>query len=147
MPDFSRLTRQLMTSETSTNEAALSSGVLKQQIIARTLRYRRENAALFRDGNYEPLQARGARTEHVIAFLRRLGDQFVIVLAPRLVFHLGDDEWPCADFWGDTAVLLPASCRGQRMRNVILENEIDEGREFPLAAILDRLPVALFANS
>ncbi|TCR80076.1 malto-oligosyltrehalose synthase [Rhizobium sp. BK376] len=147
MPDLPRLTRHLMTSETSTNEAALSSGVLKQQIIARTLRYRRENAALLRDGNYEPLQARGAGSEHVIAFLRRLGDQFVIVLAPRLVFYLGDDEWSCADFWGDTAVLLPASCRGQGMRNVILENEIDAGREFPLAAILDRLPVALLANS
>jgi (1->4)-alpha-D-glucan 1-alpha-D-glucosylmutase len=146
VPDFSGLAGQLMTSEMPVDEAALSNGALKQRLVARVLGYRRENSDLFRDGSYEPLQVHGTRSEHVVAFLRRLADRFVVAIAPRLVFNLQEGEWPCADFWGDTAILLPASFHGRHMRNVILENEIDAGRELALAAVLNCLPIALLAS-
>ncbi|OJY39728.1 MAG: malto-oligosyltrehalose synthase [Rhizobiales bacterium 65-9] len=91
----------------SIDEAAPSSwrsGILKQDLIVRTLSLRRAWPDPFIHGTYEPIRLAGdpAETEAVLAFCRRLGSEFVLAIVPRLPSRLQADasgpglelEWP-----------------------------------------------------
>ncbi len=107
-------------------------GLPKLWVTARALDLRRQRPEAFgRDGAYEPVCARGARADHVVAF-RRGGEAMTVV--PRLVLRLDGD-------WGDTAIDVG---RG-RWRNV-LSGENFEGGELSLGALLRSFPVALLAR-
>jgi (1->4)-alpha-D-glucan 1-alpha-D-glucosylmutase len=96
----------------------MEDGAIKLYLIWRTLSLRRRHPALFRDGGYRPLAARGEREGQVIAFARTLGAQALVVVAGRLFASLTDGgrTLPLAAVWGDTAVELPDL--GGRARNV-----------------------------
>jgi (1->4)-alpha-D-glucan 1-alpha-D-glucosylmutase len=82
-------------------------GRAKTWLIRRVLAYRRSEPALFERGAYAPLAATGARSEHVIAFLRHRGNRAYIAIAGRLWMKLGTEEGklPLGEAaWGDTTV-------------------------------------------
>jgi (1->4)-alpha-D-glucan 1-alpha-D-glucosylmutase len=104
-------------------------GVPKLWLIRRTLQLRAQIAD-FGGLDYEPLAARGARAEHVIAYAR--GDQ-IITVVPRLVLKLNRD-------WQDTTLALPAGewhneFGGEPLRGVVR-----------LDALLAKFPVALLVR-
>ena len=73
------------------------------------LRFRRDHRVLFDQGAYRPVTVRGARAEHVFAFVRTNGSQHVVIAVPRLVATLSPeaDVPPLGDrIWGDTALDL-----------------------------------------
>ncbi|HEX9944490.1 MAG TPA: malto-oligosyltrehalose synthase [Thermoanaerobaculia bacterium] len=112
--------------------ARMEEGLPKLWLIRQGLLLRRRRPDAFDPGAaYEPLQARGARADHAVAFLR--GGE-VAVVVPRLVIRLGGD-------WGDTVVELPAG----RWRNELTGEEV-EGGPRPAAELLARFPVALLAR-
>lgn len=117
-------------------------GSVKLALTRRVLALRADKTALFRDGAYEPLEAAGARAEHVVAFARTLDDGAVVVAAPRLVSALGDDPGGAWD-WGDTSVPLP---RGQRWRNVLTGAELEASDAVTAAALFGGFPVALLVR-
>jgi (1->4)-alpha-D-glucan 1-alpha-D-glucosylmutase len=88
--------------------ADFPSGAIKQSVIARLLRWRRDDPALFTIGELHPVDTRGARASHVLAFRRHVDGRsalFAVVLRiaePCRV--LG--SLPSADWWGDTEVFL-----------------------------------------
>jgi len=87
-------------------------GRIKQAVIARTLALRRACPALFSDGNYEPLGARGLFADHVIAFARRLRDQVFVVIVPRSasrLLHSENDILFNAAAWRDTCLAVGES--------------------------------------
>jgi (1->4)-alpha-D-glucan 1-alpha-D-glucosylmutase len=114
------------------------------------LRFRRQHAAVFRDGGYEPLQTGGARSEHVFAFARALGDDAVIVAVPRMIVALQ----PAADIpplgervWGDTRIELPAGT-ASRYRHVLTGECLHarlpgNGPALAAADLFARFPVAV----
>src|SRR5439155_21782529 len=63
-------------------------GRIKMYVAWKTLTLRRSHADLFSEGEYIPLRAAGTRQDHIIAFARRLGDQWCFVAVPRLVAKL-----------------------------------------------------------
>ncbi len=76
-------------------------GRVKQHLIRRALLLRRAAPDLFRGGNYRPLRVEGDAGRKIVAFTRRTGDHWLLVLAPRLV---GGDLAPgglalAADAW------------------------------------------------
>ena len=79
----------------------------------------------------EPVEVRGARRDHVVAFAR--GDS-VVTVVPRLVAKLGDD-------WRDTEVELP---RGEWTNH--LTGERLRGGHMKLVELMRRFPVALLAR-
>ena len=93
----------------------------------RLLALRRVHEALFRGGEYLPLDVHGVRAQHLCAYARRHGDMHLIVAVPRLsAALLAEGElWPPADAWGDTHVVL-APLRVGALR------EIFTGRGVPL---------------
>jgi len=84
-------------------------GRAKLWTIWRALELRRTHRELFEHGSYQPLATSGARSEHVVAYARRHGDEVIIAVAGRLWAKLGGTAGTVplgAAFWDDTAVDL-----------------------------------------
>ncbi|MEP9351786.1 malto-oligosyltrehalose synthase [Xanthobacter sp. KR7-225] len=92
-------------------------GRAKQTLIARLLRLRAAEPALFAKGSYEPLHVEGMREASGLAFLRRHEGKAVIVAVTRLAAHLvGPDPMPPrvpTVRWGDTGFALPDGLAGE----------------------------------
>ncbi|MDD5328932.1 MAG: malto-oligosyltrehalose synthase [Sulfuricella sp.] len=89
---------------------AMTDGRAKLYLIWRALKLRREQEALFRDGDYLPLAVEGERAEHLCAYARQNGEETVIVAAPRWFAELaaGDEGLPLgSEVWGDTRIEAP----------------------------------------
>ncbi|MDB5717315.1 MAG: treY, partial [Sphingomonas bacterium] len=111
-------------------------GRVKQAAIVEALHLRREHPALFLDGGYEPLDIRGSRAANVIAFVRRHGDEAILVAAAlRCAGAVAGSGAPSVpvEWWGDTVVDLPAG----------LSLGDDAGAAIPIATLLDRMPAAI----
>ncbi len=126
-------------------------GRIKLFVVARTLDFRRAHDALFTNGDYRPLDAHGAKADHVCAFVRTSGDDTAIIVAPRLVVGLtgGEAQPPLGEeIWGDTWLALPIEHAGRRYRNLFTGEELtatnrDGTLGLPLAALCAHFPVAL----
>jgi (1->4)-alpha-D-glucan 1-alpha-D-glucosylmutase len=81
----------------------------KLAVTHKLLQFRRAQAEIFQEGDYEPLAFDGARREHAFGFARRHAGREVIVIVPRLVAGLIPDANvpPIGEkVWGDTVVRL-----------------------------------------
>ncbi|HSS99489.1 MAG TPA: hypothetical protein VLK33_20785, partial [Terriglobales bacterium] len=75
----------------------------------RALTARRQHLALFRDGQYLPLNVQGPLSKHLIAFARKNEDAEAIIVAPRLCAQLLASGSAIQDssLWKDTYIELP----------------------------------------
>lgn len=85
-------------------------GRIKMYVTWKALEFRRAHPDLFREGEYIPLRVTGALQNHIIAFARRLRDQWCMAVVPRLMANLTRaGSPPLGDkIWHDTTVELPA---------------------------------------
>jgi (1->4)-alpha-D-glucan 1-alpha-D-glucosylmutase len=111
-------------------------GRIKQAVIARLLRLRQERPRLFAQGSYEPLAVSGAKAAHLIAFTRRLDDEALLVLVPRLT--AGFATATGAD-WAGTQVDAPAG----EAQDLLRRRTIGIGGCMDVPALLDQLPFAV----
>jgi (1->4)-alpha-D-glucan 1-alpha-D-glucosylmutase len=145
--DFDALGEALAATRGESPESLLPdwrSGRIKLHVMRTGLRFRREHPGLFGEGEYLALQATGAAAEHVVAFARRHGPDWLVVVAPRLPLRLlaGVDRplIPAAR-WAETRIPRPSAAGSFR--------DILFGRTYPAAAalglseILAEFPVAL----
>ncbi len=110
-------------------------GATKQDVIRRTLAFRRARTALFaRGAAYERFPIAGKESNRALAFLRRSpdGDQALVVAAHRPLRAGGS--------WGDTSIVLPKG----RFASVLDDAPAREGK-VTLEQLLERLPVALLS--
>ncbi|MGH2600556.1 MAG: malto-oligosyltrehalose synthase, partial [Dehalococcoidia bacterium] len=127
--DLASLCRRLL--------SAWRDGRIKMYVTQRALCFRREHAALFREGDYLPLRAAGDWEDHVCAFARRHEGETAIVVAPRLLVRLTPKRGhPLGAAWGDTSLVLPEVRAGARYRHAfsgaILESvRHEEGAALP----------------
>lgn len=125
-------------------------GLIKLYLTSRALRFRRARPALFAEGCYLPLAARGEKGNHVIAFARALGKQAAVVVTGRFFTRLGDLNQPPTgrEVWGDSDLALNHTSIGGLYRDVFTGRLIRAGYdgagvEIPLAEVFAHLPVAL----
>ena len=125
-------------------------GRVKLYLTQRALRFRREHAALFRDGGYLPVAAAGECAEHVIAFARQHNGEMAIAAAPRLLARISPRRGhPLGDqTWGRTRLLLPEASAGRRYRDVftgavLVSERHDGGAALRVGAVFHDFPVAL----
>lgn len=110
----------------------IDDGLPKLWTIYHALRTRRERAFAFTDqASYEPLRARGAKANHVVAFARAGS---VVTVAPRLVWKLNRQ-------WDDTSLELP----GGRWCNE-LSGAMFDGGTLRVGDALAEFPVALLSK-
>jgi (1->4)-alpha-D-glucan 1-alpha-D-glucosylmutase len=126
-------------------------GRIKLFVTTTALRYRREHAALFLEGSYQPLPGVGDRARHLLAFARSHQGRTVVAVVPRLIAGLlpDSDALPVgAAIWGNTRIEPPSDHQASSYRNVLtgelVRPVLVEGR--PMCAMADLLatfPVAL----
>jgi len=120
-------------------------GRIKLFLIQALLGLRRQERDIFDRGDYVPLTVRGSQRHHLISFARRLGQRFVIVIAPRnLVPLIRDDQFPTGpSVWRSADVEVPSDLRGV-WTNVLTRATEEAGESFPAAKALESFPVGVF---
>jgi (1->4)-alpha-D-glucan 1-alpha-D-glucosylmutase len=85
-------------------------GRIKLFLIWKALRFRRDHADLFREGEFLPLQPAGCHARHMVAFLRKTAASTVLVAAPRWLSQIPVKQGreKAAIDWCDTRLVLPA---------------------------------------
>jgi (1->4)-alpha-D-glucan 1-alpha-D-glucosylmutase len=140
--DYAARRAALATSEQQPNFDPMlwQSMQVKQPLIQRVLKLRAAEPALFEQGDYLPLQARGAQADHVVAFLRQHQGRTLLVAALRLPTR---GPQPGSDGWGDTVLLLPQAVAA--WRDVLSADHVVkmDGNALPVALLLGERPVAV----
>jgi (1->4)-alpha-D-glucan 1-alpha-D-glucosylmutase len=128
-----------------------SDGRIKLFLISQALRFRREHAPLFHEGEFLSLQATGCHAQNVISFVRRAGSKSVLVAVPRWLSQLPVGREALRFGWCDTRVTLPPDLP-HRWRNTLTggdeqsQNQND-GTCFLAADLFRQFPVAFFESS
>jgi (1->4)-alpha-D-glucan 1-alpha-D-glucosylmutase len=121
-------------------------GRIKLHVYRRLLALRSARPELFLEGNYEPTEVVGAGKRHVIAFIRRHGEQASLTVVPRLPRSLTGDPLaaPTGDVWGDTGLVLRDDAAAVEWRSHLDGRRLRpaDGR-LALADVLAQLPVAV----
>jgi (1->4)-alpha-D-glucan 1-alpha-D-glucosylmutase len=118
----------------------------KLYVIRKLLQLRRADPELFARGDYQALQADGARKEHAFAFARAHEGRSCIVIVPRWTAKLMDavNELPLGEqVWADTRISTSAT----RMRDVLTEREIATNGAVAVASVFAEFPVAVLVAS
>ena len=123
---------------------------LKLYVTTMMLRFRRAHRELFERGTYAPVEADGARRDHLFAFARIDGPRRALLVVPRLVTTLAPDPDvpPIGErVWGDTRLLLPgdhAACYHDVLTGGCVTAREEDGRAVLRAAdVFEHFPVAL----
>jgi len=113
-------------------------GRIKLFAIQTLLRFRRDHAALFAEGDYVPVNGSGTFADCCVAFERRSGDQTLLVLAPRLTARIG---FPAIGaLWQDTK-LTPRTTAGT-WRDLLTGKRRPAEPGLSVADLLGDLPAA-----
>jgi (1->4)-alpha-D-glucan 1-alpha-D-glucosylmutase len=122
-------------------------GRIKLHVLRRALQLRRALPLLFARGSYEPLEVRGERSEHAVAFLRRHESGVAVIAVGRFFAALQvRDEEPAALHWGDSVLYvadlghadLIDAFTGRR----IVAAAVRGPSEIPLRSLFGTLPIA-----
>ena len=84
-------------------------GAIKIFVLHKGLCFRRENAALFAEGEYLPLPVEGELHEHICAYLRHHERSWSLTVVPlRIARWMLGQSTLAPISWGDTRLVLPA---------------------------------------
>jgi (1->4)-alpha-D-glucan 1-alpha-D-glucosylmutase len=120
-------------------------GRIKMFLIQRLLQFRREHVDLFQSGEYLPLAPSGTFAECCVSFARRLGNQWIVVIAPRLASRIGFP--PVGARWKDTALELPETLLFENAHNLFTCRDLHhERRQISIADAITILPFAVITN-
>ncbi|WP_322092767.1 malto-oligosyltrehalose synthase [Paraburkholderia bannensis] len=130
---------------------------VKQAVIHRLLALRERAPGLLREGEYWPLEVRGALAAHVIAFARRHGDNWAVIVGTRHAAALLDGDLPrvAPERWEDTAIALPEGCPASALHDWLADvdhaakkgaAQDEQANWLPLRDVLAALPVAVLTN-
>jgi len=117
-------------------------GAVKLFVTAAALRCRQRHRELFDLGAYLPLNARGSKRDHVVAFARELHRKRIVVVAPRLPLTLvGGAIMPPlgAEVWGDTELESLSGTYADPFTG-------QQASSAKLSAILSEFPIALLES-
>ena len=126
-------------------------GRIKLWLTQAALTFRREHADIFLNGAYVPLDVRGPHADHLVAFARRHGAEWAIILAPRLYAGLATRTGlrvgaaPLGDVWGETTVVLPDDAP-KRWASVMTPATFESANGLRVADALSVFPVSLMTG-
>ena len=120
-------------------------GRIKLFLTKHLLQLRRGHADLFERGEYLPLHTSGTFAESCVSFVRRLDDNWIAVIAPRLSSRIGFP--PIGEAWQDTAIQLPETLVLEKAHDLFTCRPVSaRDRQVKLAKALAVLPFAVITN-
>ncbi len=120
---------------------------IKLFLIYKTLQTRREYLDLFQRGTYEKLTVVGSLKTHIVGFSRELGEQKIIVIAPRFFSSLVEiGEYPFGEqVWQETRIVPPTDSTNV-WQDVFTGKQVEGEDALWVRDILQDFPVALLVN-
>ncbi len=120
--------------------ATKENGKIKLFLTHQLLTARKEQAKIFQDGNYQPLEVSGKYHHHLIAFSRNYGDKTIIAIAPRFLTGIvKSGQLPLGkQVWSDTSLKLP-----HKDWHNLIDRQTIVGENLAVGEILQNFPVAL----
>ena len=120
-------------------------GRIKMFLTQRVLQLRRKHVELFERGEYLPLSPSGTFAESCVGFARRLADQGIVIIAPRLSSRVGFP--PIGESWKDTTVEFPETFPLEHAHDLFTCRPVPiQNRRAKLAEALSVLPFAVITN-
>lgn len=150
--DFAQRRAWLAQTPPSEQLANWRDGRVKLGVVHRALMLRSVSPALFLQGEYVPLVVKGSRAQHAIAFARRHGDAYAIVIGTRFAASLlaPQSDVPLVDpaTWEDTFIALPAELTGRALFDWLspAAPKADDSGRLYLCDALCALPVAVLVE-
>jgi (1->4)-alpha-D-glucan 1-alpha-D-glucosylmutase len=143
------LRRQMLKSLSSASPGELMQtwpdGRIKLFLTKHILRLRCEHADLFARGEYLPLHTSGTFAECCVSFVRRLDNNWIAVIAPRLSSRIGFP--PIGEAWQDTAIQLPETFSLKNAHDLFTCQPIrHHKRQVALGDVFSVLPFAAVTN-
>jgi malto-oligosyltrehalose synthase/4-alpha-glucanotransferase len=114
-----------------------SNGYIKQWASYLSLQERAKNPDLFLKGEYIAVKARGKYKDHIIAYIRRLKDNYLLVAAA-----LNTASMPSDHNWEETYLELP-DISPSHWEDIFTALKTKAAAEFPAAALFENLPFAI----
>ncbi|HUR57065.1 MAG TPA: malto-oligosyltrehalose synthase, partial [Opitutaceae bacterium] len=142
--DWSGRDEMLATAKAATWRELLRSwrsGAIKLRLTHELLQFRRQQLALFQQGDYEPLEAKGRFADRLVIFQRRSGSKAMVVIVPRLTASMGCP--PLGLVWEDTQLELPSARTG--WADVLTQRKFNAGQPLAVAELLEDLPFAVLS--
>ncbi|HKE16608.1 MAG TPA: malto-oligosyltrehalose synthase [Kofleriaceae bacterium] len=121
-------------------------GAIKLFVTARGLRARRARPSLFQRGSYAPLEPDGARADHLIAFAREQGGEWLVCAVPRAPATLASGLPLGRRTWRNTSIRLPEGAPPRWRDHLSGETVEAADGALPAAALFRHLPVALLGQ-
>jgi (1->4)-alpha-D-glucan 1-alpha-D-glucosylmutase len=115
-------------------------GRIKLYVTRAGLQLRRNQPQLFQNGDYVPIEVRGRLSDQVIAFARRQGDAWAVIVVGRFFSKLLPR--PFGEVWRGTQLILPANAPVS-WRNAFT-NEVTDGSA--LETVFATLPFAVLSG-
>ena len=120
-------------------------GKIKLFLTHRILQAIKENLAIFKKGDYQPLEVTGKFQNCMVAFARSFEDKVAIAIAPRFFTKLVQPgKYPIGEIWADTQIKLPQN--SSKWRNYITNQTISGNGAIAISQILQNFPVALLIS-
>lgn len=121
-------------------------GGIKLELTRTLLQHRRENPALYADGEYTHVRISGPQAEHVVAYTREYEGTTMLVVLPRLLYLLteGGDVFGNADIWADTELQLPASLNTNGWSNLFTKETVDAPTD--VSVLFAQMPLAFLTR-
>jgi len=102
---------------------------------------RKLNEKLFLAGSYIPLEIKGKYASNVFAFARKYGTEWIVVVVPRQLAGIVNEESLLSVDWKNTHLILPSDAP-LKWENLLTGNS-GEGEVLQLKDILSGFPMAL----
>lgn len=130
------------------DRAGWTSGGIKQRLIRSLLRLRASAAEFFEQGDYRPIQVKGAKADHMLAFSRQDEQHCLVVAVPRLIAPFCGKAGMSLD-WADTRLALPQPCDAMLWIDVLdgTEKNFGPGPDLSAVEIFSAWPVAVLIGT
>jgi (1->4)-alpha-D-glucan 1-alpha-D-glucosylmutase len=127
-------------------------GRIKLHLIWKVLNLRRKHPKVFSEGEFLPVKITGKRESNVIAYLRCIGQDWIMTVAPRWLARskapLNSQRMPA--FWSGSKIALPANAPSS-WSNILTGESMNAkhfhgSRHLSLPEIFKNFPVAVLAG-
>ncbi|MGM0608912.1 MAG: malto-oligosyltrehalose synthase [Candidatus Muiribacteriota bacterium] len=117
-------------------------GKIKMFATYHTLMLRNEMSDFFVQSDYIPLEAEGEFENNIIAFARKLEDNYIITIAPRFLTKVTKPgKFPLGKIWRNTKLKMP---QGMSLHNIFTDEKINCRKKLKISTALKHLPIAVF---